>query len=193
MVECQDNYFSNIEGIKVCLLGSEEVGKTSLVFRIYNNTFPSNYDKTIEDGYYIKFNIKGEESKICILDTGGADKCQFYLRTWIDSCNHFLLVFSIDNSDSFGRIKNLYEIIRETKRGKTIGVVILMNKCDLPESEGLRSAAEIYAKSQNLKLIECSSKKSKQIEIQNAFETVIDERISIPGYKKDFIDYFCCI
>ena len=90
---------------KLVILGKSLVGKSALTFRFINDQFPKDHDTTIEDQYKITMTIDGNEIKLEILDTAGQDDYQSMLETWINFGSGFLLVYSIDDIESFNEVK----------------------------------------------------------------------------------------
>ena len=95
--------------LKLVVLGKSLVGKSALTFRFINDQFPKEHDTTIEDQYKTVINIDGNQVKLEILDTAGQDDYQSMLETWINSGSGFLLVYSIDDMESFNEIKRKYD------------------------------------------------------------------------------------
>ena len=91
--------------LKIAVLGQTLVGKSALTFRFINNKFPNEHDTTIEDAYSIPAKIDDINCQLEILDTAGQDDYQTMLDTWINSCDGFILVYSIDNKESFESVK----------------------------------------------------------------------------------------
>lgn len=89
----------NTERYRLVVLGSGQVGKTSLIRKYLHNKFPDRYKETVEDIYSRDFRIKGHLLPLDILDTN------FHYpdmrRLSMSSANAFLLVFSVDNVVSF--------------------------------------------------------------------------------------------
>ena len=97
--------------LKIAVLGQTLVGKSALTFRFINNKFPNEHDTTIEDAYSMSAKIDDIQCQLEILDTAGQDDYQTMLDTWINSSDGFLLVYSIDNKESFDSTKVRYERI----------------------------------------------------------------------------------
>ena len=116
--------------LKICVLGSGNVGKTSLTYKYINYNTPSEHDSTIEDKYKTVVEISGVTCEIDILDTAGQDDYQSLLDNWINFADGFLLVFAINDKDSLSRIEKLQGRIMKIKKDKC-PIVIAGNKCDL--------------------------------------------------------------
>ena len=104
--------------LKIAVLGQTMVGKSALTFRFINNRFPTEHDTTIEDSYSIPATIDDIQCQLEILDTAGQDDYQTMLDTWINSADGFLLIYSIDNKESFESTKVRYERFMKLKQGQ---------------------------------------------------------------------------
>ena len=87
--------------IKLVILGKSLVGKSALTYRFINDQFPKEHDTTIEDQYKVSTVIDGYSCLLEILDTAGQDDYQSMIETWINFGSGFLLVYSIDDVESF--------------------------------------------------------------------------------------------
>ena len=84
----------------------------------------------MEDTYKIHLTLKsGEQKEFQILDTAGEEDYQNMLDNWIDSAIGFVLVFAINDLESFEYIKTIRERIKrhEAEQKPTL---IIGNKCD---------------------------------------------------------------
>ena len=82
-------------------MGKGVVGKSSLTYRFYNYDSHEGYDPTIEDIYYPSIIIEGQQYLVEILDTAGGDDYQNLMEMWISFGEGFLLVFAINDEESF--------------------------------------------------------------------------------------------
>lgn len=87
------------ERYRLLVLGSGQVGKTSLIRRYLYDTFSDRYKETVEDIFSRDFRIHGAVLPLDIYDTN------FYYpdmrRVSIASANAFMLIFAVDNVNSF--------------------------------------------------------------------------------------------
>ena len=146
--------------LKIAVLGQSMVGKSALTFRFINNKFPTEHDTTIEDTYSIPAKIDDIPCQLEILDTAGQDDYQTMLDTWINSADGFILVYSIDNKESFESTKSRFDRILKLKVDQKISIVIVGNKCDLDEKRKVsREEAEKFCKSHKISFLETSALK----------------------------------
>ena len=91
--------------VKLAVIGKGVVGKSSLTYRFINFKVPQGHDPTIEDRYKTNTTIENQLYNIEILDTAGEDDYQNMMDMWINFGEGFLLVFEINNKESFEEIK----------------------------------------------------------------------------------------
>lgn len=100
---------------RMVILGSTKVGKTAIVSRFLNGRFEEQYTPTIEDFHRKLYNIKGDVYQLDILDTSGNHPFPAMRRLSILTGDVFILVFSLDNRESFQEVQRLKKQIYETK------------------------------------------------------------------------------
>ncbi|NXI42410.1 RASD1 protein, partial [Galbula dea] len=123
---------------RMVILGSSKVGKTAIVSRFLTGRFEEQYTPTIEDFHRKFYSIRGEVYQLDILDTSGNHPFPAMRRLSILTGDVFILVFSLDNRESFEEVQRLKQQILETKsclKNKTkenieVPLVICGNKGD---------------------------------------------------------------
>ena len=161
--------------IKIAVLGKSLVGKSALTYRFISDKFPTEHDTTVEDQYKTEITINDTRCELEILDTAGQDDYQTMLDTWIEFGNCFLLVYSVDEADSFKQIKQKYERIVQLKGKQKFSVVIAGNKCDLPgdQRKVTKEEAENYAKNIGVTFMEVSA--LTRVNVKEAFIQVVHD------------------
>ena len=145
------NFSVDSADLKIAVLGKSLVGKSALTYRFINDKFPEEHDTTIEDQYSLPIEIEGIQCKLEILDTAGQDDYQSMLDTWINSVDGFILVYAIDDKESFESMKMRYERIVKNKGNNKYSIVIAGNKCDLENNRKVsREEGELYCKGLNI-------------------------------------------
>ena len=146
--------------LKIAVLGQTLVGKSALTFRFINNKFPDEHDTTIEDSYQIPAKIDDIQCSLEILDTAGQDDYQTMLDTWINTSDGFILVYSIDNRESFESMKIRYERILKLKGDQKVSIIVVGNKCDLvDERKVTKEEGENFCSSNKITFMEVSALK----------------------------------
>ena len=133
---------------QIVVLGKGLVGKTSLIFKYLNKGNLNDRNPSMDESsmpVLIKTS-KGEEREFKIIDTVEDEEYQNMLEEWISNAYGFILVFAINDNDSFVNIKNLYNKIKSNSMEK-IPIVLVGNKCDLEEERIVKKQdAQDYAK-----------------------------------------------
>ena len=180
-------FFILINGIplKIAVLGQTLVGKSALTFRFINDQFPKEHDTTIEDQYKTTLNIDGYQVKLEILDTAGQDDYQSMQETWINYGAGFLLIYSIDDMESFNEVKKKLDKVILIKSKDIYSCIIVGNKCDLGDNvrKVPKSMAEEFAKSKNVPFLEASALST--INVREAFMKVAHDLMEKTQQKKN--------
>ena len=178
--------------IKLAILGKTLVGKSALTYRFICDKFPTEHDTTVEDQYRINITIDDKKCDLEILDTAGQDDYQTMLDTWIDFGNCYLLVYSIDDLESFNSLKKKYERICQIKNNENFSVVIVGNKCYLPENERKVQKTEVenYCKSICVEFMETSA--LNKINVKEAFTAVVHDYLIKSSSNENKTGRFSC-
>ena len=164
--------YENQINIKLVILGKSLVGKSALTYRFINDQFPKDHDTTIEDQYKVSVVIDGLNILLEILDTAGQDDYQSMIETWINFGSGFLLVYSIDDVESFIEVKKKYEKLISIKGKEPFSCILVGNKCDLgPDVRRVSyQEAEAFAKSKDIPFLEASA--LTKINVKESFALV---------------------
>ena len=145
--------------IKIAVLGKMGVGKSSLTYRYINNEFPAVQNDTIEDRIVNQAKIEDKLYKIEILDTAGEDDYPQMLDMWVNYAEGFLLVFAINDKNSFDLIPEKRDHIIEGKQVGSYPMILVGNKQDLTNNREVSyDDAKQLADSWNIDYIETSAK-----------------------------------
>eukprot|EP00066_Takifugu_rubripes_P002692 XP_003964776.1 PREDICTED: dexamethasone-induced Ras-related protein 1-like [Takifugu rubripes] len=130
---------------RVVVLGAPKVGKTNILQRFLGGEFEEGYEPTTEDFHRKLFYIRGQAYQIDLLDASGERNFPAKRRLSILTGDIFLLVFSLDDSESFSEVCELLSEIRAAKaklnKLKTpakIAAVLCGNKADLKAPRAVR-------------------------------------------------------
>ena len=158
--------------IKLVILGKSLVGKSALTYRFINDQFPKEHDTTIEDQYKVSTVIDGISCLLEILDTAGQDDYQSMIETWINFGSGFLLVYSIDDVESFIEAKKKYDKLKVIKGNEPFSCILCGNKCDLDPSlrKVPKKEAEEFANSKGIPFLETSA--LTKINVKESFSKV---------------------
>nr|XP_033818675.1 dexamethasone-induced Ras-related protein 1 [Geotrypetes seraphini] len=159
---------------RMVILGSSKVGKTAIVSRFLSGRFDDQYTPTIEDFHRKFYSIRGEVYQLDILDTSGNHPFPAMRRLSILTGDVFILVFSLDNRDSFEEVQRLRQQIAETKsclKNKTkenvdVPLMICGNKGDRDFYREVQrhEIEQLLAGDKKCAYFEISAKKNSQVD-----------------------------
>ena len=152
----------------MAVIGKGVVGKSSLTYRFINYKMPSAYDPTIEDRYKKEVKIENKTFNIEILDTAGEEDYQNMMDMWINFGEGFLLVFAINDKESFSLLRSKRERILKGKHGQKTPMLLVGNKQDLKDRQVKFEEAKQLADLWDIEYIETSAKTNYNC--QEAFE-----------------------
>ena len=131
--EDDDDDDDKVEKMKIIFLGAEKVGKSSIINRLYNNSFEEDYQPTIGlDFQAKKVIIKNKKFSLLLYDTGGQHKFKDIIPIYINGSQVIIFVYDISNKDSFIYIENWYNDIKDLFPKDAI-LILIGNKTDLEE------------------------------------------------------------
>eukprot|EP01080_Neovahlkampfia_damariscottae_P006981 gene6981-11147_t len=166
---------SNVENYKIAVCGGGGVGKSCLTIQFVQNQFVETWDPTIEDSYnkHVKINHKGAEHNIMlnILDTAGQEEYKALRDEYMRAGDGFLMVFDLTNAKTFNELEQFRTQIQRSKDDDHPPIVIVGNKCDLPDDLKAVSTSE----AQDL----CNKWGVKYMETSAKTRTNIDESFDV--------------
>ena len=177
--------------LKIILLGESGVGKTSIIYRYYKNTFNSNLPSTFGSTFITKYLEKGNITyKLNIWDTTGQEKYHSVTKLFIHGSHIAILVYTMNNLDSFQKLDYWYKTIKENCDDNVI-LAIVGSKYDLfynNEDENAvfvsEEEGEKYAKEKKAFFKLVTAKEDKK-GIDSLFDELINEYKAKDITKKD--------
>ncbi|XP_011504934.1 PREDICTED: ras-related protein Rab-22A isoform X1 [Ceratosolen solmsi marchali] len=135
-----------VEG-KVVLLGSQGVGKTSMINRYVNKSFNNNVNPTIGAAFFTcTINLDNAKVKFQVWDTAGQERFKSMAPMYYRNANAAFLVFDITEYNTFTSVKSWVTELKRNVEG-TMVLILVGNKLDLADmrkvdSEECRKYAE---------------------------------------------------
>ncbi|KAJ5066486.1 ras-related protein rab-13 [Anaeramoeba ignava] len=174
----------NPSKIFICLIGSENIGKTKIFHRYFDKKYTKSYIQTIvldldSDLIY----IKGLQIRIFVWDFSGRETYWEIAQMYLEGKHGFLLCYDITNRTSFEKIQTYYERIEKGISHTTIKYLI-GTKCDLEnERKVSKEEAQNLANQLGIKFYEVSAK--NKININECFNDLANDILDI----WDFFDF----
>ena len=163
---------ANQEENKVVIVGESGVGKTCILEQFINNQFIEGCLPTLAAQFCRKnFEFDGKSITMDIWDTAGQEKYRAVNRIFYKNAKVAILVYSIDNRESFDELKNYWcdQVIQNCDSDAVIAIAA--NKCDLYEQRKISDEeGEELAKSIGAFFASTSAK--NDYGITNLFENV---------------------
>ncbi len=168
--------------IKVLVIGDSGAGKSSLMFRVADDTFTPSFITTIGVDYKDKmFDIDGQPIKAQIWDTAGQDRFRSITTAYFRGAHCVVFVFDLTDDKSFNNIKNWVSTLK-MHASNPVNMLMIGNKTDLKEIRLIDyERAEELAKQNGMEYIETSAKTGKN---------VYDAFFSIVKATKDRLDQY---
>ena len=110
------------------MLGGSGVGKTAILKRFLYNDFAYKHEPTLEQLTRAEYEIGDDVFTIDLLDTSGTYQFTGMRNLAIDSGDAFVLVYSVDDEDSFKEVERLRDEI--TDKRVSVPIVVVANKSD---------------------------------------------------------------
>lgn len=162
--------------IKIVLLGSSGVGKSSILHRYVTNEWDESAQTTLGAAFMDKKVIyEGIPFKFQIWDTAGQEKYAPLAQMYYRDAHVAILVFDITNSDSLKGLKDWQKEL--TNKGpKDIILAIVGNKCDLERTHGvITTEGEQYAEECGAIYSKTSAKQN--IGIKDLFDSICSQLV----------------
>ena len=184
------NKYIKRKKFNVSLLGESEVGKTRIVNCYLGKEMEEINLSTIGiENYMDEKEFDGEIYKFKIYDTAGQERYKSISKSTIKITDGFLLVFSVNNKQSFKLINYWFDSIKDEIETSKKVIILVGNKIDLDNREVTNEEAVNYAKMKNILYLETSAKTGFGIkELFKQLYQDIYNRFKIKNSKEDTSD-----
>ncbi|EAY16427.1 small GTP-binding protein, putative [Trichomonas vaginalis G3] len=120
--------------LKIVVLGSAGVGKTSIIYRYCNGTFQPGTMPTIGAGFFThNIEIDKKDVNLLLWDTAGEERFKSVTPSLLHGANGMILVYDVTSKVSFKELSDYYEMFLETcefKNGEDLPILAFGNKID---------------------------------------------------------------
>jgi len=136
MADSGDDKDKKFDVLKLAIVGSGAVGKSSLCIQYVMGHFATQYDPTIEDSYRKQVRVDDHPFLLDILDTAGQEELRTIQDQYFRDCDGFILVYSVTSKESFkGLTAQRSSLLKCRDTGAAgesfIPMVLVGNKCDI--------------------------------------------------------------
>ncbi|XP_062512028.1 uncharacterized protein LOC134187876 [Corticium candelabrum] len=133
---------------KIVVLGSQGVGKTSLVLRYVGKLFPHTVSPTIGASFFtFKMTVENYRVKLQLWDTAGQERFRSMAPMYYRKANAAMLVYDITSSLSFELIQGWVTELKRNVEGRLV-LCLVGNKSDLGDQRAVsHEQAQEYAES----------------------------------------------
>ena len=171
MAKTQEQSLDEIQ-IKIMILGSSAVGKTSFILKYTEDTFQEVHLSTIGiDSKDKHITLDGKKYKLSIFDTTGQERYKSLAFSLIKNTDGIILIYDVTNESSFKAVPDWIQSARE-KKGENYPMIILGNKIDLEDERKVKTEdGEELAQKYGLDFYEISNKEN--VNIENAILTLV--------------------
>ncbi len=162
--------------LPLMLLGDGQVGKTSLILRLTGNEFNDSQLTTVgKESYIHEVTLNGYKLKMKIWDTAGQERFKSMSVQVIKNSDAVILVYSIDDINSFKNLDNWLSKINETADITKKPIIIIGNKADVSNEkrEVTFEEGKNYAENKGYKFFETSAKTGQNI--HEAFNEIFQQ------------------
>ena len=158
--------------IKTLVIGDSRVGKTSLLLKYVDKSFPEEHISTIGVEYKEKLITKdGFNIRLQIWDTAGEERFRSITKSIYKNTHGVLFVYDITQKETFANVKHW---IKDTENiDREIRGVIVGNKIDLPDRVISKTDLDEIGEKYKMPVIETSAKEGTNV--NECFELLIDE------------------
>ena len=176
--------------IKLLIIGEPNVGKTSLLHRILNNTFLTDYNTTIGVDFGYSIYETNKKYKFQIWDTAGQEKFSPITNSFFCNIAVYLIMFDKSNYNSFRRLNHWIDKVDYLSKSNHIKVII-GNKCDIKDQEITNDEIDNFIKKNRYLYTEVSVKNGLNVDkiflsIINVFTEKLIKGEIIPNVDKSF-------
>ncbi|CAF4669933.1 unnamed protein product, partial [Rotaria sp. Silwood2] len=130
-----------IDQLKILLVGDSATGKYCYVKRLTHNVF-SNDTRKNEEYDIISTKIKLDEHTeipIQIINISGSQCGKTKIKTYINNIDGYIIMFDVTRAETYDNIMMWKKFINSVKQTNNLPCLLLANKCDLEEDQGLNS------------------------------------------------------
>ena len=173
MAKTQEQSLDEIQ-IKIMILGSSAVGKTSFILKYTEDTFQEVHLSTIGiDSKDKHITLDGKKYKLSIFDTTGQERYKSLAFSLIKNTDGIILIYDVTDESTFKAVPDWIQSARE-KKGENYPMILLGNKIDLEDERKIKTEdGKKLAEKYGLDFFEISNKTN--VNIENSILTLVNK------------------
>lgn len=158
---------------KILLIGDQGIGKTSLIIRYSEDSFPQGTVPTIGN---VDFKVRtletnGKVVKLQLWDTAGQEQFRTISSTYYRGANAIILAYSLDDAESFSNIKRQWKEEVDRYSNQNCAKIIVGCKSDLTDKRVVtKEQVQSLCADLDIEAVELSSKTGTFAEIELPFK-----------------------
>ncbi|KAH0791347.1 Ras family protein [Histomonas meleagridis] len=155
----------SLDTYKVVVVGSSGVGKTSMVERLIDKTFPDKKQPTIGVEFKCFQTTFGDDTiKLNIWDTAGQEKFRSISKSYFRNAVGAVLVFSITDKQSFDDLDSWLNDLHSLAAPNAV-IIVVGNKIDLEDNRTVSNSEALhFSERHNIEYIETSALDNRNID-----------------------------
>ena len=175
---------SEIEEIRLIILGNSEVGKTSFIIKYTENKFsPENMSTLGVDIKLKEMKLKnGKYFLLKIFDTAGEERYKSVSVNFIKKADGIILMYDITDKSSFEAISNWIGTI-DDNTSDNLSKILVGNKCDLSDNPREVNKEEGQKKANEYKIPFFETRCKDGINVNEVFEKIVEDIDSNKKYQ----------
>jgi len=148
---------------KILLLGSQGVGKSSLLCRFADNEFLDSYRTTVGVDFKIRtIEIEDKTIKLQLWDTAGQERFKTVTNTYFRGAHGVILVYDITDSKTFTQVNDWLKEVKDHAPPNAV-LMVVGNKCDLENRAVSTRQGKEFAQSKDALFLETSAKEDTNV------------------------------
>lgn len=181
---------SELDDLKVILLGESGVGKTNLINRSMGEEFNEDETTTTGSSFSVKkIKLDQKEYDVKLWDTIGQEKFRHLTKLFYSDSKIVIFVYDISKKETFDALKDYWVKDINDKLGEDIIKGVVGNKIDkVVEEQVTPEEGEEYAKSINARFIATSAKTEGSIKFDELLTQLLGDYLTKIGKNEHIED-----
>ena len=182
--------------LKIVIVGESDVGKTSLMLRLIQDTFNENTSNTIGVEHFLDVKYTEDHSKkvkLSFWDTAGQERFRSLTSAYYKDANGIILVYDVSDRESFNSLQHWHQEVKKNSDGP-LSIAIVGNKEDLDQEEWMVSQEEgkTYAEKINalFSLVSAKTNAERKVDliVDMLMARILEENVNVNQFKQKQVE-----